>query len=457
MARSAGGLYGKGLSKNIMSAYAWLGAHFEPGDRVFLFGFSRGAFTVRSLSGFLAYCGLLDLRSLSAAQAFARVEVAYQKGYRDRSPAWKEDTWSLAAEPKVPIHFIGAWDTVGALGIPNDLALLNLLDRPQNWRFHDTSLGDHVEFARHAIAIDERRASFTPTLWTDPKTGVALGNDDRVQQLWFAGVHSDVGGGYYESELSDCALQWMFEEATKAGAAFQEAMVAQLRPNPQGPMHDSVTGAFRAMRTRPRNIPCFSELAWFHPSALERHNHPPISQAPYHATSTLAIGQSVSYPVYAGEHWNRSLQGLYLEKDGQYEFTAQGEWIDASIPSGPKGCNDGKFHPGEVAQLLGTFLGKVEGVYRGITGNDQADFWMTRRIESMPWFSLVGVIANDGPTGAQAAFDDGSPRPHQAFLIGDGPVRIVVKKPGYLYAFANDAWALYGNNHGSVTLRVECV
>jgi hypothetical protein len=115
---------------------------------------------------------------------------------------------------------------------------------------------------------------------------------------------------------------------------------------------------------------------------------------------------------------------------------------------------DGKFHPGELLLAASSFLGGIESLYRRVTGNDRADFWGTRRIEYMPWFSLVGVIANDG-TGAPSPVNDGSPRPHETFLIGEGPVRVTVEKPGYLYAFANDAWAFYGNNRGSLALTVK--
>lgn len=453
LSRSAGGMYGLGLSKNIISAYTWLGTRYEAGDKIFLFGFSRGAFTVRSLAGFLARCGLLDLKNLESSDGFARVEIAYQQGYRDRKKNWLRNKWALLAPAPLSINFIGVWDTVGALGVPDDLALLNLLDKSENWQFHDTHLDESVNCARHAMAIDECRASFTPTPWTDPATGAILSNNDRVQQLWFPGVHADVGGGYAECGLSDIALKWMIDEASNKGLAFRTELVSQLQPNSLGVLHDSVRGVFKALRTRPRNVPCLLDKTSFHPSAIDRHKVPPITQTPYHVTNTLASGQEAYFPVYAFEHWNRT--GLYLEKGGVYEFTAKGEWVDGSITCGPNGSQDGKFQPAEVAHVLSSFLGKIEGVFKKITGNEQADFWGTRRVESMPWFSLVGVIANDGQSGDKATVNDGSPTPHETFLIGTGPVRITVQNPGYLYAFTNDAWAFYNNNRGSVTVKVK--
>ena len=260
--RSAGGMYGLGLSKNIMSAYLWLAQHYTPGDRIYLFGFSRGAFTVRSLGGFLTRCGLLDVSQLTTGEAYARVENAYSEGYRinEAGKNWNPDAWQLISPAPAPIHFIGVWDTVGAMGIPDDLALLNLLDKPKNWRFHDDHLEDNVRFARHAVALDERRASFTPTLWTTPVTNAPCSNSDQVKQLWFPGVHCDIGGGYNECGLSDIALKWMMDEAEAKGLRLRKAMVEQLKPDPRAPMHDSVRGVFQALRTRPPEHSLFPRL-----------------------------------------------------------------------------------------------------------------------------------------------------------------------------------------------------
>lgn len=451
--RNAGGMYGAGLGRNIMSAYAWLGVNYEPGDLVYLFGFSRGAFTVRSLGGLLNHAGLLDLRGLSPAEKWARVEAVYDKAYRDHKKDWSDPSWAFFHQSAAPVAFIGVWDTVGALGIPDDLAFLNLLDRPQDWRFHDTSLGDNIAVARHAIALDEQRASFSPTLWTEPNSDIPLPNSPRVQQIWFPGVHSDVGGGYLASGLADIALKWMIDEAASTGLAFNPAMVAQIKPDARAPKHDSVRGFFKLLRTRPRAIPLF-EASSLHPSAIDRHRNPPISEAPYHPTIRLAPGEGTTHSVYAAQHWNAL--GIYLEAGATYRFRAEGEWIDRDIPCGPKGMRDGKFHPGEIAHIIGNVTGKLEEMFRKLTKNPQADFWGTRRVEKMPWFSLVGVIANDGPLTGESVLNDGSASAHQVFLIGEG-CEIEVEEPGYLYAFANDAWTFYGNNHGSVTLTVARV
>ncbi|MBI3857019.1 MAG: DUF2235 domain-containing protein, partial [Planctomycetes bacterium] len=191
----------------------------------------------------------------------------------------------------------------------------------------------------------------------------------------------------------------------------------------------------------------------YHPSALERRPNPPITQAPYHRARKLAVGDAVTIPVYADQHWNAT--ELYLEEGAGYEFSSTGEWLDHTIACGPAGAADGHFQLGELVHMAGTFLGKLEGVFKKVTGNQDADFILTRRLESAPWFSLVGVIANDGLKGSASPPPDGSPTPHQFLKIGAGPHPVTVKKPGYLFAFANDAWFKYDNNHGSVQMKVR--
>lgn len=454
LAKTAGGIFGDGLDKNIQSGWHWLSRFYAPGDAVYLFGFSRGAYTARCIGGLVGAFGLPIFDGLPPKETWARILAAYDQGYSDQKPAsrWRKKDWKWREPGSVPVEFIGVWDTVGARGIPDDLALLNLLDRPETWRFYDTRLGKHVKQARHAVAMDERRASFTPTLWTDDDDA-AIYESDRVKQYWFPGVHCDVGGGYSSCGLSDIALQWMIDEARESGLAFVKDMVQQIRPDPRGVLHDSLKGVFKSLRSRPRNLPDLSRGGHFHPSAVDRQKNPPITQAPYHRTRRLGVGEEASIPVFASIHWNQT--DLFLEEGATYEFSAEGEWLDATIPCGPGGTADGNFHLGEVLHLAGSMLGKLEGVFQKVTGNKEADFMLTRRVESAPWFSLVGVIANDGVKSGANPPPDGSPSPHQFLEIGAGPLGVKVKKPGYLYAFANDAWLKYENNRGSVQMKVR--
>jgi hypothetical protein len=131
----------------------------------------------------------------------------------------------------------------------------NLIDDPAKHSFHDTDLSPKVAHARHALAIDETRQSFMPTLWTNI--------DDRptVKQVWFPGVHSDVGGGYAHCGLSDGALKWMIEEAQDLGLVFRDRVIEQVRPDARGLLHDSCIGLFARLKTRPREIPRIAQEA----------------------------------------------------------------------------------------------------------------------------------------------------------------------------------------------------
>lgn len=221
--RVMGGAFGYGLSRNIRSAYSFLAQSYRDGDELFLFGFSRGAYTARSLAGLIRNCGILR------AEHADKVDVAYGF-YRDSSSRTHPDGLASAlfremyAHGDQEIHFIGVWDTVGALGIPTALPgadwLTNHVKEFQEaWGFHNTQLSRSVRHAYHALAIDETREPFRPTLWSQaPDPG-----DQTLEQVWFAGVHTEVGGGSDDTSLSDIALLWMVEKAKACGL--------ELRPN----------------------------------------------------------------------------------------------------------------------------------------------------------------------------------------------------------------------------------
>jgi len=174
------------------------------GDRVFLFGFSRGAYTARSLGGLIHNCGILR------AECIDQVDAAYAF-YRDRTNQTHPSTIAarifrdMYSHADSSVHLIGVWDTVGALGVSTDLPGWKELSKvftgwEQLWGFHDTRLSPRVRFACQALAIDEERPAYEPTLWTaDP----GARSDQVLEQVWFAGVHSEVGGGTADSALSD--------------------------------------------------------------------------------------------------------------------------------------------------------------------------------------------------------------------------------------------------------------
>ena len=215
--RIRGGAFGLGLSRDVRDCYRFVVANFEPGDEIFLFGFSRGAFTARSTAGFIRNSGILR------PEESDRVDEAYAL-YRSRDAhprGTQAQLFRRSYSTETRIRFIGVWDTVGALGIPlNGLRLVAFWNR--RYRFHDTDLSTKVDAACQALAIDERRGPFRPAVWSKQ----ADAGDQILEQVWFSGVHCDVGGGYKEHGLSDIALMWLVRKAVENGLAVDEVALA---------------------------------------------------------------------------------------------------------------------------------------------------------------------------------------------------------------------------------------
>lgn len=227
--RLAGGVLGEGLEDNIYDAYRFLVGNYELGDELFLFGFSRGAFTARSIGGMIRKCGILRR---GAVNKYKEAKELYHSAVHpdDAAAVAFRKANSISPDEQIKIKFIGVWDTVGSLGIPKKGGVAKEL------QFHDTELSGTVENAFHALAIDEHRQPFLPTLWSyKPKTS------QKVEQMWFCGAHSDVGGGYPEDDASKLALIWMLDKAQGAGLKLdEEALKAfPILPNPHGKLHNS--------------------------------------------------------------------------------------------------------------------------------------------------------------------------------------------------------------------------
>ncbi|GAB3092736.1 DUF2235 domain-containing protein [Lysobacter terrae] len=229
-----GGAFGMGLSENVLRAYRWLVDQYAEGDRVFIFGFSRGAYTARSLAGLIARCGLLY-------RPFAnRADAIYERYKRDKDAerldelehirrhatrALTPDEERLLKESRrIEIEMIGVWDTVGALGIPWSAAPFF---GPKDYYFHNTRPSVLYRHCFHALAIDEQRGPYRPTLWTRfvpegtrPESTTSP-TPERFEQRWFIGAHSNVGGGYGDDDaLCYPPLIWMQEKAEKLGLRF---------------------------------------------------------------------------------------------------------------------------------------------------------------------------------------------------------------------------------------------
>lgn len=244
--RLPGGVFGVGLSQNIRDGYKFLSDTYDDGDAVFIFGFSRGAYTARSLVGLIRNSGLLP-KGLAGANANSPQMMEAYNLYRNRA----DDPESQRAKqfrasrnaPVIKIKFLGVWDTVGALGIPVDaFADFNRSE----FEFHDTELSGIVENAFHAVAVDEHREPYRVTLW-DPKEKP----NQSVEQRWFVGAHADVGGGYPSRDLSDIPLKWMQEKAKECGLVLDPRGIPAIAgANVLGELHDSyrqfLNGAYAA-------------------------------------------------------------------------------------------------------------------------------------------------------------------------------------------------------------------
>jgi uncharacterized protein (DUF2235 family) len=226
-----GGATGWGLSRNVKHLYKELARVYAPGDEIYMFGFSRGAFTIRTLVGFIATCGLIDPEKLQP-KTFGNLQSTVAKAYRAYRKCYRPSLWRLFAEPSkdagekfrnehscdedVKIRFVGVWDTVDAVGLPFHLSdVLNAT--VYQFKFPDRSLSPIVQRACHALAIDDQRQSFHPLMWKETPA-----DESRISQVWFAGAHSNVGGGYPKQGMSLVALDWLLTQAERAGEPFKE-------------------------------------------------------------------------------------------------------------------------------------------------------------------------------------------------------------------------------------------
>ena len=204
----SGGLFGRGLSENIQLGYTWLAAKYQPQDRIFVLGFSRGAYSARSCVGLIRKAGLVNVPD---AETVARAYELY-RNKRVAPDDARAVKFRAATSREVRVRFVGVWDTVGALGVP----LKRIPFGADYYRWHDTRLSKIVDHAVHAIAVDEQRKDYQAAVWTERKAP----ETEVVEQRWFVGAHSNVGGGYDKNPpdpLARIPLRWMQDKAELAG------------------------------------------------------------------------------------------------------------------------------------------------------------------------------------------------------------------------------------------------
>ena len=463
--RVLGGTLGVGLHDRVLDLYVLASRLWQPGTQLWVFGFSRGAWAARSLAGFIAATGLLMPPQATADNALdlANKRWAAFKGHA--VPPEQRRFWDEAGQPK-PIELVGVWDTVGALGIPffNGLRSIDRFER-QSFDFADLDLSARVANGRHALSIDETRFDFTPTLW-NPREG--------IEQRWFPGVHADVGGGYPQRGLADLSLAWMLGEveALSGGGLLKSDAAADLKPDAHADRHEEATGLVWQLRPRrPRDVPDhenilhagvatrlqartdwrpsplrqLKELAeWYANPGTSPEQICPAAAFTDDATELALNLAPQAQDVDSRKWWNAT--GLRVRAGQRYRVTAGGTWSDRENTCDANGYPSAGHWPLQVAEWL-----------------------HARRVQDADWFRLVAAVHTDAHLEARNA-EEGNfgedvyhlisahvmacDREAQLVAVGaDGTLE--VQRDGYLYLFANDSSAFYGNNRGKLQASVE--
>lgn len=496
---------GAGILENVVQGYAQIVHHYRPGDCIYLFGFSRGAYTVRCIAGVIARCGLLRPEHIRFAP-----DIVQLYRYRDLRPNVQPDQQVPPVDQNshlfhphgtVTIRFMGVWDTVASLGLPL-----------WGWWFRigklwsnsalDTNPAAICERICHAVSMDERRSQFFVTLFNEDrktfhiarKAGQVPFEQQRLEQVWFRGSHAGVGGGYVDTDLSDIALRWMVDHAFAAGVRLHKGALRSLMPDPLGQVHNQLQRqkAWYLFGTWPRWHPCprpdeaagsdgsgMLHKSVYERAALARERREQREQAAIDSSHRLAsarqqasigpsaippppvklpldpeemhfldVGGSARVLVRADRQWNRT--GLVIEAGASYLIRlasgAVNAWRDKECPiCGPGGQDAGW----DVRRLFG---------------------WM-KRVRDAKWLELIGTVAHprDWPLR-----EEGLGKLLKYLLVRDpreltrtlAPLGRHLEKSGdavflrseapsgMFYCFANDVWLTYANNTGSIELDI---
>lgn len=297
--RMLGGGIGFGFEDNVCDLYRFLARNYESGDRIYFFGFSRGASTVRACNGFISICGLAKGKGLRKRELEKLVKEAFEiyKKHKKNPNKAEELKNSERSHGEIDIHFMGIWDTVVALGFPRwtDItgpvsAVLyivlrlaeDVLDLCWPHKFYRYRLTDKMKHAYQALAIDDERTAFWPYVWREKKHETV-----KVEQVWFIGMHSNVGGGYGRTGLAGVPLHWMMLRAEKLGLNFHDNAIKEAFDDSHvhGRMYNSRDGFGVFYRYHPREIEklCGGRIEGdikLHRSVVERINHRTANYAP---------------------------------------------------------------------------------------------------------------------------------------------------------------------------------
>jgi len=231
----SGNMFGAGMAQNIKECYSFIFENYQAGDKIYLIGFSRGAATVRSLSSFIHYFGILpQSRPELIDEAYDIYKITNSKKREEKAKNFISKNHTMWTH----VEFIGVWDTVSALGVP--IHFLDVLFQKipfMRHKYHNFKLSRSVKYAYQALAIDDYRDTFHPVLWEKEKEDY-----QKIEQVWFVGSHTDIGGGYKEQEISDIPLQWLTAKAVKRGLLIYPSNSVGIHPDVNGTVHDSRKG-----------------------------------------------------------------------------------------------------------------------------------------------------------------------------------------------------------------------
>jgi uncharacterized protein (DUF2235 family) len=450
LARVVEAATGTGITENIAQAYTEIVRQHRPGDRIYLIGFSRGAYTARCVAGVISRCGLLRPEYIRYAEDVVHL-------YRTRqNPDDRVAVPTALTHGPAPteVEFLGLFDTVGSLGVPLWGWWFRALPLPE-WRNKALSTNPMAicRHVYHAMAMDERRSQFFPTPFGAPVANGAT----RLEQVWFRGAHADIGGGYAETGLSDITLDWMAERAHRHGLCFREDAFAALRPDPLARLHDELTRSpsWRLFGSWPRWHPV-PEAATpggtpappgeLHPSVLQRRDvlQDRLGRPDFRC---LRVGEAVEIAAEAPREWDRT--GIVLEA-GCYRLTYLGGlWRDAE----ERYCGPAGQQPDDI-------------------GFPRSRFGFRRRLPEEAWMRLCLTVAHprEWPLrelGLRSLLRFLYWRDPEALRRQVAPVGVDLQRPGdavwlrndaaagLLHVFANDLWFTAGNNAGAIRLRLE--
>lgn len=333
--RGVSAAVGIGFQANVCDLYEFLARHYNPGDKIFMFGFSRGAATIRAFNGFVDACGLIDGREDGNKELKNKVALAMKAYAKPKKEQKDQILTPVNIHDNMPdIHFIGVWDTVSALGFPERKNLVGLtlwvlhkiahvfgtiIDKIWPYKFYNYELTSNVKNAFQALAIDDERTSFWPKVWNE-KSAIKLNENMNVQQVWFTGMHSNIGGGYERAGLANVSFDWMLDNLQNTGLLFKDGFLdsAKADANVNGRQYNSREGLASFYRYHPRKIGdlCTKANAKIniHESVMDRLNRRTANYVPRLLPMKFNVvdnqGRSKESPEVHEKHWHFFNRGV---------------------------------------------------------------------------------------------------------------------------------------------------